>query len=357
MLESLYIQNYYYYTIGLLVLLTLLTMFSYFGQSGASKRLINIVLVLFSVFTVFYLGTRDLSIGTDTFRYEKAFNFYKTSSDFEIRKDVFYDFLSFSFAKIFSFKELLIFCATLYVFGAFYGLKRIFGANVYLPFIVFIISPYFFTSGINVMRSGVAASLFLVGLGVYYDIRKWPKPALWFFISVLFHISMLLPVLFFAIARYVKSTKIIFLIWLMSIGVGVLNINIVHVVVDSLGLFEDRVGDYTINEGQRNFWMNFAIFGAIPVLFSVYNVLYLKYKDDFYTWLLNGYMLIHVPYIMLLNSQYALRLGYLAEFMMPIILMYPLLINSKLNITYDRLKLCFILFFVFMVKAYKILVI
>src|SRR5690606_13385705 len=225
-----------------------------------------------------------------------------------IRKDVFYDFLSYSFAKLLGFQELLVFCAFLYVFGAYYGLKKIFKENLYLPFIVFLISPYFFTSGINVMRSGVAASLFLVGLGMYYDKRKFFLTFFCFFVSVLFHISMFVPLMFFILARYLKNTKVIFIAWLLSIVVGMLNINIVRVVVESIVVLEDRVGDYVINEGERSFWTNFAIFGAFPVLFAIYNVLVLKYKHDFYIWLLNGYMLIHMPYIMLLNSEYALRL-------------------------------------------------
>lgn len=354
--DSLFIQYYYYYVIVFLCLLTLLSLLNY-SKNKSSIKLIEFIVFFFAVFTFIYIGGRNSNIGTDTLRYEKAFSFYQDAREFIIRKDAFYDFLSFVFAKVLGFQQLLIFCAFIYIFGAYYGLRKIFGQNFYLPFIVFLISPYFFTSGINVMRSGVAASLFLVGLGTYYNTRNYLKTFSWFFVSVLFHISMFVPLLFFILTRYVKNTKLIFIGWLLSILVGILDINVVRVIVESLGIFEDRVGDYVVNEGERNFWTNFAIFGAVPVLFATYNVLVLKYKDEFYTWLLNGYMLIHMPYIMLLNSEYALRLGYLAEFMMPIVLLFPLLISPKMEIRYIKFRLCLILFGVFLVKAYKILVI
>lgn len=354
--EIFFIQKYYYYLTTFICLLTLL-LFSGYLSNKLPHRFIKMMATLFALFTVFYIGGRSSDIGTDTARYEQAFRLYESSQRFVIRKDVFYDLLSYGFARLLGFQELLIFCASIYIMGAFYSFKKIFKNDFYLPFIVFLISPYFFTSGINVMRSGVAASLFLVGLGVYYDKRKLTKTAFWFLGSVLFHVSMLVPLFFFVIARYLKNTKIIFVGWLFSIVLGILNINIIQAVIESLGIFESRVGDYAVNEGERNFWVNFGIFGVIPVVFAVFNVLFLKYRDGFYNWLLNGYMLTHIPYIILLNSQFALRLGYLAELMMPILIIFPLVINPKIELRFKNLKIMALLLVVFLIKAYKILII
>jgi len=336
-------------------ILIYLSFSSYAGEN--SFPVIKVVIFILALFTALYIGGRGVEIGVDTIRYESAFYFYKNLENFEIRKDVFYDFLSFAFSKAFSFQQWLTFCAFLYVFGAYIGLKKIFNNNFYLAFLIFLISPYFFGNGISGIRSGMAASIFLIGLGLLYKNGLNWKVICWFIISVLFHISMIIPLLFFILATFVKNTKIIFICWLCSILIGILNLNVIANIVSALGVFESRIGNYAVNEGERNFWTNFVIFGFFPVVFAVYNILVLNYRHKFYTWFVNGYMLIHIPYIMLLNSQYGLRLGYLAEFMMSIILLFPLMIDPIIKIKYIRFKLSLLIICLFLIKAYKVLII
>jgi hypothetical protein len=353
--QVLFIKEYYYYLIGLIAFLIFLTGLSY--QKRDVLDFINIVVFLFACYTVYYLGSRDLSIGVDTLRYEQAFLFYQKSNEFIIRKDVFYDLLTFLFSKFLNFSQFLTFCSFLYVFGFWYGLKKIFNKYYYIPFLLFLISPYFISNGVSAIRSGVASSLFIFAIGTFYKTKNLKRAIVWMVIGILFHLSMFIPFLFFIISRYVNKTKIIFLCWLFSIVLGALNVNVIHVLVENLGVFEERIGDYAENVGERNFWINFAIFGFFPVVISIYNVLFLKYDNKFYTWILNSYMLIHIPYIMLLNSEYGLRLGYLAEFMMPILLVFPFLIETKMKFKYTRLDLSIVILLIFLLKAYKILVI
>ncbi|TXD48922.1 EpsG family protein [Polaribacter sp. IC073] len=349
-----YIQDYYHYLISFIGILIILSFLSYF-KNKRPKFSFTIPVISFALFTVYYIGNRNVYIGVDTIRYENAFLYYKNLQEFEIRKDLFYDLLSFLISRFSDFQTLLIFCAFLYVFGALYGLKKIFKKEYYLAFFVFLISPYFFGNGISAIRSGVAASLLLLGLGVYYEKGNTWKVILLIILSILFHISMFVPVLFLFLTRFVKNTKAIFVLWSISILLGILKINIIMPVVEAFDTFASRMDTYAVNEGERDFWMNFVIFGFFPVVFAVYNILILKYKNDFYKWIVNAYMLIHVPYIVLINSEYGLRLGYLAEFMMPIILIFPLLIDPKIKIKYVHLKLGILIFCVFMIKAYKVL--
>src|SRR5690606_33669805 len=303
--ELFYIQEYYYYVIVFILFLLALSFYSYLGNKW--KIPVNLSVLIFSILTVNYFGTRDLMIGTDTATYNRAFQFYEQSHVFVIRKDPFFDFINFIFAKYFDFQALLIFCAFLYVFPAYIGFKKIFKNEGFLVFLLFIISPYFVAWGINVMRSGVAASLFLYGLGLFYSEKRlsW-KSSLVFVAGVLFHFSMLIPLLFFIIARYIKKTKVIFLFWLGSIFLAFVNFNIIAGVIPIIESFTTRVGEYATFESDRNAWNNFMIFGLLPVVFGVYNVVVKKYSDDFYKWLLNSYMLIHIPYIILINTHFAL---------------------------------------------------
>ena len=349
----LYVQEYYYYLILFIGVLIVASLLSY-STPDYKGNMVNVIVFFFAAFSAYYIGSRKINIGVDTINYLRGFKIYENAKSFEIENDPF--FISYIFAKILDFRSFLFFCAFLYVFGAWYGLKKIFKKNYFIPFLFFLISPYFIAWGVNVMRSGMAASLFLLALGAYYNKKKKWKIIGWLLVSVLTHISMFVPILFFFLTGYLKSTKFIFFAWLSSIALSVLKINIIGSIVNILNVSFAQIAFYAINEGERVFWSNFLIFGFFPVVFAVYNILVLKYKNDFYKWLVNAYMLTHIPYIILLNSQYGLRLGYLAEFMMPIILLFPLLINPELKIKYSRLKLSILLFCVFMLKAYKILV-
>src|SRR5690554_3966675 len=154
-----FIKDFYYYLIIVLSITIVLQIFAY--QDKGVKKLINIIFFLFAVFISFYLGNRDLNIGPDTIRYEKAFLFYSNLNNFEISKDFFYDFLSYLLSKALDFNEFLILCAGVYIFGTLYGLKTIFRSNFYIPFLLFFISPYFVANGISAIRSGMAASMFI----------------------------------------------------------------------------------------------------------------------------------------------------------------------------------------------------
>lgn len=355
MSELLYIKEFYIYLLVFLFIAILVSFFTYIEKKSAFI-ISNFIAISFGVFTVFYLGMRSYDIGVDTETYRYAFNIIKEEESFSIRKDPFYDLISYIFSKTLDFQSLLIFCAFLYVFGALIGLKKIFKKNFYLPFLLFLITPYFFQFGINVMRSGVAASIFLVAIGYYYTKdEKW-KIVTAFTLSIFFHISMLLPLLFFYIARYIKNTTSIFIVWLISIVLGVLKINILIGLAHFLSNFTTRLGNYAESEGEQSAWGNFFIFGAFPVCFAVYNIFVLKYKQKFYIRLTNTYMLLHIPYIILIHTEFALRIGYLAEFMMPILLLFPILIEPKIKIKYKRFKISLIILLIFLIKAYKILI-
>ena len=207
------------------------------------------------------------------------------------------------------------------------------------------------------MRSGVAASTFVFGLGMFYSkAKKWKWISV-MTISCLFHISMFIPLMFFTLTRYFQRTKLIFVFWVASIAMAVLNINIIARLVAVIDFMSARAGGYVEVTDEENSWVNFFIFGFFPVMFGLYNIVILKYKDYYYRWFVNAYMLTHIPYIVLISTKFASRLGYMAEFMMPILLMYPLLVNLVLKIKYSRLKLTILIFVIFLVKAYKVLII
>jgi len=325
---------------------------------------ISLCILLFCGWTVYHIGSRDLNIGIDTLRYSYAFEFYKASDYFTVRKDFFYDYLNYSIAHLFNdFFYLLTLCSFIYVFGTYYGLRKIFDKTYFLPLLLFLMSPDFIDYGINVMRSGVAGSIFLVGLAFYYKQKRMWLVYLIFILSVLFHISFVVTLICFIATYYLKNTKILFLCWVGSFVLYLLNINILSYFInllDELGVFNsftERSDGYINAEENYNSWYYFFMFGLLPIGFAAFNILQLKYKNEFYIRLTNIYLLVFIPVTILMDTRYAYRIGYLAEFMMPVILLFPLLIEPKIKIKYLYFKLSICIFVLFLIKAYKILII
>ncbi|MDY3317568.1 EpsG family protein [Riemerella anatipestifer] len=354
--EILYIQEFYHYTIIFLVVCIIFSWLSYWD--GVWKKFLIFSSLVFASFSVYYLGNRDSSIGVDTSNYKYTFYLYEHAESFVFRKDFLFDLLTYLFAKVTEFNYFLMFCAFVYVYGVWYGLRKIFGINLFLAFSIFIIYPYFFQMGINVMRSGMAASIFIVAVGLYYKNQNQWKVIALLMISLLIHLSMLLPLIVFLLTKkLIRNTSIVLSLWLFSILLGSLKINFLPAIVNQFVLLGERFGSYTQINEESNAWSNFIIFGIFPVIFGCYNIFIKKFKDPFYMRLINSYMLIHIPYIVLINSEFSLRLGYLAEFMMPILILYPFVYNPSIQMNLYRFKLSVLFFVIFIIKAYKILIV
>lgn len=350
-----FVQDYYHY---LIVFFTLIIVCLCVNIISKNKKVnLEPLFIIFSGISFLYIGNRHINVGTDTMNYYTSFRFYELSNFFTIRKDPVFDYLQYIFAQYFDFQLFLIFCAFLYVFGMYYGLRKIFKKQFLLPFLLFLITPYFINWGVNVMRSGVAASLFIIALGTYYDNDKKWKVILWLVLSIMFHFSMIIPLFMFFLTKHIRNSKVLFLVWLGCILLALANINFLERIVNSIGFIAERGGSYATGEGEESSWGNFLVFGFGPVILAAYNIFIKQYKDNFYLWIFNSYLLLHIPYIILINTEHAQRIAYLAEFLMPILILYPIIIQPKWKFNYKELKVTLLIFCVFMIKAYKILII
>lgn len=164
---------------------------------------------------------------------------------------------------------------------------------------------------------------------------------------------MLLPLLMFIISKYFSQTKLLFILWLLCVLFYLSGISI----TDFLGgtvVTMGKLGGY-LNDLENNSntaWINFLIYGSSPVLMGIYFVCVKKYRDKIYLRLLNTYILTNCVYVLVMNLSFSVRFAYLSEFLMPIVLIYPII--KKLG-TFRFLQLSFIFIVMFFIKAIKIL--
>lgn len=346
--ELLFIARYDVVFLWILVFTLGLTVIFYTPVKKGVDNLFPIIGWIIVIGTALYLGNRELDIGVDTRQYNRIFRFMEVNSwsDWDKWTDCGFYFLMWITAKFCPWNTFLTIIALIYIGGAYIGMKGLFGKMALFSLFVFVISPNFFQFSINVMRNGYAASVFAISF-FYYK-----KPKIMYSImafSCLCHISMILPFVFFIITRNTRSIQIPFILWCVSLMLQLSGRSIGSLAQFFLAadLYDGYINGQMDMEVQS--WGSFLMYGMSPVLVAIYFIGVKKYKDRLYTHLLNTFLITQAIYVQVMNVEFALRFAYLSTFLMPYLLLYPLLKNKYWN--YQLLCISFILTVVFVIKT------
>jgi hypothetical protein len=163
----------------------------------------------------------------DTVRYINKFLVNKSdirnNLGFEISKDVGFDFLVRICAYLVTPRQYLLICATLFVVPLIFAYKNLFNNKMLLPLYLFICFFFFWNLGSNIIRQGFAVSFFMLAISITN--KKWLK-YICFAISIFMHLSIVLSILFYIVAKYFKNDTIICIIWIVCVGIAYIGINI-----------------------------------------------------------------------------------------------------------------------------------
>ena len=335
--EEIYVLNCLNIILVYSLLITIITFISLLDRHNRSDLFFikSFVTISIAIFITYYFGSRDPWIGVDTQVYIRSF--YNKDFDILTEKDILFGLLRTFFSAYSNVTTFLIFCSFVYIGFALYAFYRIFDKQYCYAFLLFLISPAFIMLGINVIRSGMAASIFLLAISM----RKQKYVMFWMFMSVLMHISMLIPVLLFCFFYFMRGKwclilKCCYLFWIGAIVLAVLNINILPFASSFvLKLFQDRATMFlTIGKMEVAVFSLANFFYILPILLSLYYVFYKKNVDIRYIVLLEIYIVTNAIFFLFLRIPFSERLGYLSSFMFPILCFYPYLLFDMKKILY-----------------------
>lgn len=349
--EILFIKQYYILLYLYFAVIIILSFFN--GIKSNSFKIIGNVSILFGIYIGYYIGSRPIDIGIDTANYQYIFYY----DGLEGTGDVFFRYLNLFFNKYFSFESYLIVCGLLYTMCPLIAFRILFKEKFFLAYILFLISPYFMQMGINVMRNGIAASIFLIFLASVYKRNSTKFNSLFFLSSIFTHLSLLIVGIVFYFSKYFNYIKLLFVIWTVAIVFSLLKLNFVGKLIAVLPLVGPRFGNYVNNYSENVSWNSFLIYGISPVFLAMYFILYKRFEDVFYNKIVATYLVVHICYVFLIHMKFAERVGYLAEFMMPLLIIFPL-IKGAININKIRFfefKFIVIVFLLFVIKSIKII--
>jgi hypothetical protein len=326
-------QTYLFIYIHFLLIIVLITIFQL--TSGSYKPTNNrLGAFIFALFLVFFIGLRSINgpgVGLyfgDTINYYNSFKYLAEKGDYTYSKDIgFYLFTKFS-ARVMSAQLYFFILAIFYVVPLYYAIKRFSLKNTFLLFLTVVTSFLFWSSAVNGIRIGIASSLFL--LGITYKDKKWVMFLL-FAIGISFQKSIVLPMLAFALTFVYNNSKGYIIAWFSSILLSLTMGSFWQYFFASLFPESERLTSFLTTKpdatvfASTGFRWDFLIYSAIPIFLGSYFIYKKRFQNKFYIQLFNTYLLANSFWILVIKSDFSNRFAALSWFMIPLIIMLPLL--------------------------------
>lgn len=236
----------------------------------------------------------------------------------------------------------------LYVLPCYLFSKKYFNKNWFYGVVFFVASFSFWNFGTNGIRNGLATSIFLLGL--YYN--RFIITAIFFVLSYNIHGSMLLPIGVYVLTLYSTNLKSFLIGWILAIPISLLSGSF-WVNLFSTFSVDERASVYLTEDydsglfSYTGFRWDFLIYSAVAVYAGWYYVVKMKYKDELYEKIFATYLGTNAFWILVITANYTNRFAYLSWFLMPIVIMYPILRDNIFKKSHKILGVILFLYFLF----------
>lgn len=319
------------YYIGLSVLLFVLLLRLAVCQDGEGldESTIHFFEIVFLTFIIFYIGLRSPVANGDTKAYTKGFNTIMNANLSNLKDLGFIWFMK--LMHPFGIRLFYLVAAAIYVLLPYFTFRKWFGHYAILASITTIVSMSFFAFGVNTMRNGLAVAFFIFGLGFFRVNKILFFLFLW--ISYTFHSSMLLPVLALTMAYFIRDSKILISIWLLTAVVAFFFGDAIErnltALFKTFDLADNRAENLFTDEFKaiitRRYRLDFVLYSAVPIILGAYYQYKKNYKDPFYLWIYNTYIIANTYWLLMIYAAFTDRTAYLSWMLMPTVLVYPVL--------------------------------
>lgn len=290
--------------------------------------------VLLSVGLILFMGLRPVGFAFgDMMAYNAIYQQYAHSSAMYVKESdwLFYNVMNL-FAKMFSAKVFFLFCSFVYVGSFWLAMRRMFKNYYYIPFLVILSMFTFWNYGVNGIRNGMGAAIFILAL-TYVD--RLPVAILLAFVAMGIHSSVYLMTAAAVVAYFYKNSKHYLAFWFFCIILSLVAGGAIQSALAGVGIFgeDDRFTAYlTSNEEiqrqqgmvvKMGFRWDFLIYSAVPVAVGYYFIFKQKFQDEYYHWIYNVYLLTNSFWVLIIRAAYSNRFAQISWFIMPVVLIYP----------------------------------
>lgn len=301
------------------------------------------------VFTVLYIGLRPFSwVFGDMLVYAKWFRQYTYGAPLRQTGDIFFHFLMKQCANVMSVELFFLLVAFIYIYFPFMAFKKWFPRYYMFIFFIFITSFSFWSYGTNGIRNGLATSIFIYAVSCF---NRKIIMFLWVVVAVLIHKSMMLPASILLITLSKINVKYYFLFWLLSIPLSLALGSFWENFFSGFG-FDDRMSYLTNDKfndsfSSSSFRWDFLLYSFTATYSGYYFVIKKGFQDRVYQMLLGVFLLSNSFWILVIRASFSNRFAYLSWFLLPIIIMYPLLKQQLIEKQFLKIGYILILSFSF----------
>ena len=292
--------------------------------------------LVLAIIIILYMGLRPVdSVFGDTTNYAQLFTRIQsgvTKIDWDWKGEWLFDFLMYWYTKYGSIHDVFLVSAGIYVGALWIAMRRIFKTYYYIPFLVIISMFTFWTYGVNGVRNGAGASLFILAMTYVNNI---PLMLALCFCAIGFHTSVYLMIACATLAWFIKNSYYYLAAWIACIIISYLAGFMIQDYLATLpiGIGEDKFSGYLTyteeqmrNEGvivSMSFRWDFIAYSALGVGIGYYFVFVRKFQDEYYHWIYNTYLALNAFWVLIIRAAYSNRFAQISWFILPIVLIYP----------------------------------
>ncbi len=337
MIDFIPIYNYTHYFDVTILCMIVVAFYQCHTGSILQKNTVNMNAtwgIVFTVLLILYMGLRPISgVFGDTINYAKGF--YATANSMDPftwkwgTEWLFYNLMDW-FAKFSDIHMFFLLCAIVYVGSLWLAMVRIFKNYYYIPFLIILSMFTFWQYGVNGIRNGMGASLFILAMTY---VNKPPVMIGLAFLATGFHKSVFLMAAAGGLAWFIKNSYYYLAGWIGAVIVSyVAGMSIQNYLSGLSFMGEDArfsgylTGDNMIGEIVQMsmvFRWDFLAYSAMAVAVGYYFIFMRNFKDEYYHWIYNTFLATNAFWVLIIRAAYSNRFAQISWFIMPIVLIYP----------------------------------
>ncbi len=351
-----FVAPYYYNTVWYIFWLIVIWMnVIYYIGSGEQKILRSDghdpsqgVAVIMTFIVIYFLGLRPLY--RDFVDMNNYADMYKVFAPRYVygypsfsKEWLWHDIMVFFQHNGFTVYEFFLFIEFVYVMGMLLSVSILTKNNLWVGMMFMFTSFSFISYGENGIRNGMGCSVVMLAIAFLTQEGK-PKKFLSIFLMFLamgIHRSVALPIVASLASIFaIKDTKTAMRFWVASLAISIVAGPLAERFFAALG-FDDRMSTYTsFSEDAKDamfnrtgFRLDFFLYSAFPLIMVWYVTIYRKFRDKTYHVIAVTYILCNAFWLMVIRAAYSNRFAYLAWFIYPLVIIYPLL---RMNLWKDQ---------------------
>ena len=345
----------YYHLMLIVTLYMYLQSRVYFIEQRETIRTSQNIGYVLLIFTILYMGTRPVSWAFgDMTTYAEGFTKMQLDPNLPIKREIFFGYFTKLCAELMDVRTYFLLIDVIYILPCYLFAKKYFSDYWFIPFLMMIGSFSFWSFGTNGLRNGMGTAIFIFSL-IFYDKAKALMYAL-MAISYGFHNALLIPIAAFIAAGLYKKPKLFLYIWLAAIPLSIVGGGFWQGFFASLGVGDDRVNQYLIQNkdyqdlmSNTGFRWDFVLYSASAVFAGYYYIIKRGFQDKFYIHLWGTYMIANAFWILVIRANFSNRFAYLSWFLMAIVIAYPLF---KVKFWEEHYKMVGRIFFAYYLFTY-----